>query len=185
MKINKLFAGILILAGSFQVNAQDMHQTRTAKIQFFSKTPVENIDAINKEATSFLNTKSGDIVFAVLIKSFRFEKALMEEHFNENYMESTKFPKADFKGKIANLADVDFSKDGTYKAKVSGNLTMHGVTQPATADGIITVKGGKISANSKFKVKLSDYRIERPAVVADKIAETVEITVDAAYEPKK
>jgi hypothetical protein len=98
MKINKLFAGILILAGAFQVNAQDMHQTRTAKIQFFSKTSVENIDAVNKEATSFLNTKTGDVVFAALIKSFRFEKALMEEHFNENYMESTKFPKSDFKG---------------------------------------------------------------------------------------
>jgi len=185
MKLNKLFAGILILAGAFQVNAQDMHQTRTAKIQFFSKTSVENIDAVNKEATSFLNTKTGDVVFAALIKSFRFEKALMEEHFNENYMESTKFPKSDFKGKISNLADVDFSKDGMYKAKVTGNLTMHGLTQPATADAIITVKGGKISASSKFKVKLNDYKIERPAVVADKISDTIEISVDAAYEPKK
>jgi polyisoprenoid-binding protein YceI len=100
-------------------------------------------------------------------------------------MESTKFPKSDFKGKISNLADVDFSKDGMYKAKVTGNLTMHGVTQPATADAIITVKGGKISASSKFKVKLNDYKIERPAVVADKISDTIEISVDAAYEPKK
>lgn len=165
--------------------SQDIHMTRSAKVSFFSTTPVENIDAVNKEATSFINTKSGEIVFAVLVKSFKFEKALMEEHFNENYMESTKYPKSDFKGKITNLSEINFAKDGAYKAKVSGSLTMHGVTKTANADGTITVKGGKIAATSKFMVKLADYKIERPAVVSDKIAETIEITVDAAYEPKK
>jgi len=181
---NSLFAISFALLSQAAI-AQDIHMTRSAKVSFFSTTPVENIDAVNKEATSFVNTKSGEIVFAVLIKSFKFEKALMEEHFNENYMESTKFPKSDFKGKITNLSEINFAKDGTYKTKVSGSLTMHGVTQPANADGTITVKGGAISANSKFKVKLADYKIERPAVVSDKIAETIEITVDAAYEVKK
>lgn len=165
--------------------AQDIHMTRSAQVSFFSTTPIENIDAVNKEATSFINTKTGEIVFAVLIKSFKFEKALMEEHFNENYMESTKFPKSDFKGKITNLSEINFTKDGTYKTKVSGSLTMHGVTKTADADGTVTVKGGKISASSKFKVKLSDYKIERPSVVSDKIAENIDITVDASYEPKK
>ena len=109
----------------------------------------------------------------------------MEEHFNENYMESGKFPKSEFKGKITNLADVNFAKDGEYAVKVAGNLTMHGVSQPVTADGTITIKGGKISAKSKFIVKLADFKIDRPSVVADKISEKATITVDASYEPKK
>ncbi len=183
MKSLLFSAGMLMAV--FGTTAQDVIQDRTARVKFFSTTPVENIDAVNNEATSFINTKTGDIVFAVLIKSFRFEKALMEEHFNENYMESSKYPKSDFKGKINNLNEVNFQKDGEYAVKVSGNLTMHGVTKPVTADGKITVKGGKVFATSKFKVKLDDYKIERPAVVANKIADTIEVTVEADYEPKK
>jgi polyisoprenoid-binding protein YceI len=183
MKKMLLTAGFL--ASTVLSFAQDIYQDRTAKVSFFSKTTMENIDAKNNEATSFLNVKTGDLVFAVLVKSFRFEKALMEEHFNENYMESTKYPKADFKGKITNLSEVNFTKDGEYKVKVAGNMTMHGVTKAITVDGVITVKGGKIFAHSKFNVKLADYKIERPAVVADKISETIDITVDADFEPKK
>jgi len=178
-------AFVLGISGGAVVNAQDIYFTKTGKIEFSSKTPMENIEASNSEATSFLNKSTGDIVFAVLIKSFRFQKALMEEHFNENYMESTKFPKADFKGKITNLADVDFTKDGVYKVKVTGSLTMHGVTKVETADAVITISGGKISGKSSFKVKLADYKIERPAVVADKISEAIDITVLTSYELKK
>jgi len=179
-----IFSAALFIA-AFSASAQDIIQDRTARVKFFSTTPVENIDAVNNEATSFINTKTGDIVFAVLIKSFRFEKALMEEHFNENYMESTKYPKSDFKGKINNLSEINFKKDGEYTAKVTGSLTMHGVTRPVTPEAKITLKGGKVFANSKFNVKLADYRIERPAVVANKIADTIEVTVEADYEPKK
>ena len=166
---------------------QDLYFTKTAKVNFDCTpvNPVENIDAVNNEATSFLNKKTGEIVFAVLVKSFRFEKALMEEHFNENYMESGKFPKAEFKGKINNLSDVNFAKDGEYSVKVAGNFTMHGITKPINVDGTITIKGGKIHAKSKFSAKLDEYKVDRPKVVADKIAEKVTITIDAAYEPKK
>jgi len=177
------FAGFLTL----NVNAQDVYFTKNAKVNFDASpsTPIEVIDAINNEGTSFLNTTKGEIVFAVLIKGFRFERALMEEHFNENYMESTKFPKADFKGKIEDLSAVNFTKDGTYKVKVIGNLTLHGITKPTTADGTITVKEGKISATSNFLVKLADYNVERPAVVANKINETAKISVIANYQLKK
>ena len=109
----------------------------------------------------------------------------MEEHFNENFMESSTYPKADFKGKITNLNEINFSKDGTYKTKVSGNLTMHGVTKPVATEGTITIKGGKISAQSKFNVKLDDFKIERKPMHKDKISDTIEIRVDASYEPKK
>ena len=187
MKLKSILFSSLLLTGVFTVSAQDLFLTKTAKVNFdcTPANPVENIDAVNNEATSFLNKASGELVFAVLVKSFRFEKALMEEHFNENYMESGKFPKADFKGKISNLSDVNFSKDGDYPVKASGNFTLHGITKPINVDGTISIKGGKIHAKSKFSVKLEDYKIDRPKVVADKIAEKATITIDAAYEPKK
>lgn len=145
---------------------------------------MENIEGTNNEVTSMIDTSKGDIVFAVLVKSFRFEKALMEEHFNENYLESTKFPKATFQGKFTNTQSINFTKDGTYTATVEGDLTMHGVKQRQTATGTITVKNGKISAVSTFTIKLADYKIERPSLVADKISETIEIRVNCQYEPK-
>ena len=187
MKMKSFLLAMLLIGGAFNVSAQDFFFTKTAKVKFdcTPANPVEEIEAVNNEATSFLNKATGDLVFAVLIKSFRFEKALMEEHFNENYMESGKFPKADFKGKISNLSDVNFAKDGDYSVKVSGNMTLHGITQPVTSDGTISIKGGKISAKSKFTLKLADYKIDRPSVVADKISEKATITIDAAYELKK
>jgi hypothetical protein len=187
MKKSILFFAAFTAFVSLNVNAQDQYFTKTAKINFDASPaePIEVIDAVNNEGTSLLNVKTGDIGFMLLVKSFRFERALMEEHFNENYMESTKFPKGDFSGKIDNLSAVNFTKDGTYKVKVSGKLTIHGITQPTTADGVITVKNGKISASSSFSIKLADYKIDRPKVVANKINETVKITVAANYELKK
>lgn len=181
----KSFLFITLLLTTAFVQAQDMLITKNAKVRFFSTTPIEDIEAINQEATSLINKSNGEMAFTVLIKSFRFQKALMQEHFNENYMESDKFPKSTFKGSITSLSDINFAKDGTYKTDVKGDLTMHGVTQPVTTSGTITVKDGKVSSNAVFKVKLDDYKIERPAVVANKIADFIEVTVDAAYEPFK
>jgi hypothetical protein len=184
-KVSLSIAFSLAIFGAIQLKAQDLYFTKTGKVEFNSKTPIENIEGENNEATSFLNKATGDLVFAVLVKSFRFEKALMEEHFNENYMESTKYPKSDFKGKITNLSEVNFAKDGVYKIKVAGVLTMHGISKPVNTDGTITIAGGKISASSLFKIKLADYKIERPSVVADKISETIDIKVQTNYAPKK
>jgi polyisoprenoid-binding protein YceI len=110
---------------------------------------------------------------------------LLEEHFNENYMESSKIPKATFKGKTTNLSAVNFNKEGTYNVSVEGDLTLHGVTQKITAPGTISVKAGKINAASTFKIKIKDYGIKIPTLVADKIAEVVEIKVNCLYEQKK
>ncbi len=164
--------------------SQSVYMTRSGQVSFFSKTSMENIDGINNEVTSLIDTGKGEIVFAILVKGFRFEKALMEEHFNENYLESTKFPKATFQGKITNASSINFTKDGSYPATVDGDLTMHGVKQRQTANGTITVSKGKISAISSFIIKLVDYKIERPSLVADKISETIEIRVNCQYEPK-
>src|SRR5690606_30611649 len=99
----------------------------------------ENIDAVNNEATSIMNIKTGEVAFAVLVKSFRFQKALMEEHFNENYMESDKFPKATFSGKVLNMETIDLTKNGSYPIEISGDLTIHGVTQNIKTNGVLTV----------------------------------------------
>ncbi|MCB0820880.1 MAG: YceI family protein [Bacteroidetes bacterium] len=184
-RIKSVILFIAVFAGS--VNAQNIYFTKTAKVKLDAtpENPVEEIEAINNEASSFVNRETGDVVFAVLVKSFRFQKALMEEHFNENYMESNKFPKSDFKGKISDLSAINFSKDGEYKAEVEGTLTMHGISKTVKAPVTFTVKGGKFSAVSSFKINLSDYGIERPSVVKDKISETATISIDASYEPKK
>lgn len=135
--------------------------------------------------TSFFDTQKGEFAFSVLIKSFKFQKALMEEHFNENYLESNTYPKASFKGTITDLSKVTLSKDGTYPVTVKGDLTIHGVTKPVEAPGTITVSGGKVGAASKFTVKVKDYNIKIPATLVNNIAETVDISVDCKYEPFK
>jgi len=158
--------------------------THTGHIWFFSKTSMEDIEAHNYQVGSSLNPTSGDMAYSVLIKSFQFKKSLMQDHFNENYMESDKYPKSTFTGKISDISKVNFTKDGAYNVTVSGNLMMHNVTNRVNANGTITVKGDSIYAKSTFKVTLKDYKIEIPSVVKDKIAETLDVHVDVAY-PKK
>lgn len=182
--MKKLFAYTVLMCSMHAAFAQ-VYVTRMGQISFFSKTPMENIDAVNNEVTSMLNTTNGEIVYALLVKSFRFERALMEEHFNENYLESGKFPKAMFNGKISNLSEVDFKKDGKYPAAVGGDLTIHNVKRHVVANGFITVAGNKITINASLDVQPQDYDIKIPTLVADKIAENIAITVNCQYEPKQ
>jgi len=160
--------------------------TRTGRISFNATAPgsPEKIEAVNNEVANVLDTKSGDIVFQALIKSFKFERELMQEHFNENYMESDKYPKADFKGSITNLNEINFGKDGSYKAKVSGKLTIHGVTNDVTLPGTIVVKGNTINVTAKFAVALKDYKISVPGVVADKIGKEATIVLESELTQK-
>jgi len=99
-------------------------------------------------------------------------------------MESDKIPKANFKGKISNPAAVDFAKDGTYTVTVDGELTIHGVTQKVSVPGSIVIKGGLPQVLAKFKVAPKDYNIKIPSIVADKIAETMNVSVDCKYDKK-
>ena len=177
-------AFIIVSLFSFTASAQT-YLTRNGRISFFSKTPMEDIDANNNEVTSILDIKKGEFAFVALVKSFKFQKALMEEHFNENYMESNTFPKASFKGAITDLSKVNFLKDGNYPVTVKGDLTIHGVTRNVAAPGIITVSQGKINAKSNFNIKLKDYNIKVPVAVVNKIAESIAISVDCKYEPFK
>jgi len=157
--------------------------TRNGYIGFFSGTPIEDIKADNNQVASVIDISTGEIVFQVLIKSFKFAKALMEEHFNENYLESEKFPKSTFKGKITNLAAVDFSKPGQYEVIVEGDLNIHDVTNKVSVTGSIEVIPGGINANSKFNVVPEDYKIKIPAIVRENIAKIIEVTVAIRYSP--
>ena len=143
---------------------------------------MEDIEAKNKTVAAVLDIKTGALQFSVLMKSFEFEKALMQEHFNENYVESDKFPKADFKGSVTNNSSVNYSKDGTYNTIVKGKLTIHGVTREVEAPGTIKIEGGKIDASSVFNVLLSDFNVSIPSVVKDKISNSIKINVDCRLE---
>ncbi len=159
--------------------------TKTANVTFFSSTALENIDAKSNQTTSIIDFATGEVVFKMLIKTFQFEKALMQEHFNEKYLESEKYPDATFKGTIDNIASVNLSKDGEYKVNVTGELTIHGVTKTYSTAGVITIAGDKISVNAKFPVKVADHDVKIPGAVKDNIAETVDVTVTADYTPLK
>lgn len=165
--------------------AQGRYFTKTGKITFISKAPLEDDEAVNKTVTAVLDSKSGAIQFAVLMKGFEFEKALMQQHFNEDYVESDKYPKSEFKGTIANNSEINYAKDGSYKVKVTGQLTIHGVTKNISATGTLKINGGKIDANSTFNVLLFDYNIKIPAIVKDKVSNSIKITVDCNLEPLK
>lgn len=178
--MKKIIVLVLAVMSVYIVNAQK-YISKNGHISFYSSTPIENIEAHNNQAASILDASSGELVFNVLIKSFEFKNALMQEHFNENYMESDKFPKATFKGKVSNVQSVNFSKDGTYNVDVTGDLTIHGVTKPVSAKGTVSIKGETVSAESKFTVQPSDYNIQIPKLVEGKIAKQIEVRVNLTY----
>jgi polyisoprenoid-binding protein YceI len=171
---------VVLLTGTI-ISAQSKYLTKNGHIGFYSHTTMEDIKGDNNQVASIIDIEKGDILFTILMKSFKFDRALMEEHFNENYAESDKFPKASFKGKITNLAAVDFKKSGTYNVDVEGDMTIHGVTKPQTAKGTIEVKGENLLAKAKFNISLKEYGIVIPDLVKDKILDSMEITVDMDY----
>ena len=180
--MKRLFLLVFFLNIVIALNAQK-YITKNGFIGFYSHTPMEDIKADNNQVVGALDISTGEMVFQALIKSFHFDRALMEEHFNENYMESDKFPKSVFKGKITNLASVDFSKNGTYEVTVEGDLTIHDVTNKISSKGTVEVVSGGINANSKFKIVPEDYKIIIPGVVRDKFDKTMEVTVTMKYAP--
>lgn len=180
--MKKIILITAILTYSIINFSQNVYFTRTATIDFFSSTPVEDIKAKNKHVISILKAESMDINFGLMIKLFTFENSLMQEHFNENYMESEKFPKAIFKGKLTDKNNVDFNKDGVYTTNIKGTMTIHGVSKKINAKAIFTIKDGKISAKSTLKIKPDDYGIEIPTIVTSKIAEELLVSIFADYE---
>lgn len=174
---------LLLTFSAKHMSAQEKFFTRTGKISFYSKTNVENIEAHNKTVTAVLDSKTGAVQFSVLMKGFEFPKALMQEHFNENYVESDKFPKSDFKGTVTNNSEVNYKKDGSYPAKVKGALTIHGQTKDIETTGMVTIKEGKIALGAGFNLLIDDYNIKVPSLVRDNISKTISVQVNCPLQP--
>jgi len=172
---------VLILIASFGYS-QNLFKATSGEISFFSTTPIEDIDATNKLVKALINTENNETVFITTIIGFRFKKPLMEEHFNENYMESDKYKTASFKGKI--LDEIDFSKDGKYDVTTKGILNIHGVDQEREVTGTLLIKEGKIILTSIFDIKLEDHKIKVPKLITKKIAETVQVKMNVTFEKK-
>lgn len=183
--MKKLFALLLGLQFCIFCTAQEKYFTKTGKISFDAtvNSSLDNVYAVNKTVACVLDVKTGEIQFVVLMRGFEFAKALMMEHFNENYVESNKYPKANFKGTIANIASINLKVNATHTVKVVGKLTLHGETKDVETTGTITIKDGKINCAANFNIVASDYKISIPTVVADKVAKLVKIIVTCTLQP--
>lgn len=158
-----------------------MYSVSKGNVSFYSYAPVENIEAHNAQPGSMINASTNEIAVVIPVRNFRFAKSLMEEHFNEKYMESEKYPMASFKGKIKET--INFSVDSVYDVSAEGTMTIHGVEKPVVLTGKLEVKAGKLILTSEFKVKLEDYKITVPKLLFENIAEVIDVKVELNYEP--
>lgn len=193
--MKKLFFTSALLLSGMAMHAQIWMST-SSTVTFYSYTPMENIDASSDKSIMMLNTKTGDVIAKVEIKSFHFKNGLMEEHFNENYMETDKagpkddkgnvtYPNrwANFKGKIQET--IDYSKDGKHEITMKGTFTCHGVPKEKIVKGTLTITNGVANIEAKFDVPLKDHNIKIPETVGAKIAEVIQVTVKGSLQEKK
>jgi len=171
---------VFILFSTTLAHAQQRYFAEKSNVVFFSDGVIEDIRANNTKVTSIFDVTKGDIAFLLSIKDFKFEKNLMQIHFNEKYMESEKFPKSSFQGKITGFS---IQETGVQQVRATGKLTIHGVTKEVDVKGTAERSGGQIFVKSKFIVKLADYGIKVPQIVWQNIAQQVEVTVDFTYRP--
>ena len=157
----------------------NIFSTNKGGMTFFSSAPMEDIEAKNNKVVSLINTGTNEIAVRVPIKQFEFRNRLMQEHFNENYMESEKYPHATFKGKINET--VDFQQPGTYNVSATGTLNIHGVSQKRTLNGVLKIDGSGMVLTTSFDVLLKDHKIKIPSIVFNKIAETIAVTSTFNY----
>lgn len=174
---------LLAWLSSLNLAGQTLYASKNAQISLFSSAPIEDIAAKTSSANSVYNAGTGDLMFSVAINTFKFQKSLMQEHFNSDYLESDKYPRATFKGKVQNPPDV--TKNGTYAITVVGELDVHNIKQARTIPGTLTVNNGMISMSSEFMVKCADHRIDIPRLVFKNIAESIKLTVNANYTAAK
>ncbi|MEO6883748.1 MAG: YceI family protein [Bacteroidia bacterium] len=174
---------LAICLGYSNLDAQ-IYVAKKSEISFFSVGSVANVQASNKLTIMVLSTATNDIQMKISIKDFIFPKPLMQEHFNEDYMESDKFPSAVFKGKINEK--IDYTQDGTYTTTTTGTLDMHGVQKTITISGLLTIKSGEVTLATKFKIHLADYKIKVPSYVGvEAIAADIDVNLNATLDSFK
>lgn len=181
--MKKYVVVMFILALVASASAQDKYITKTGHVWIHSKTPVKEIVAHNRQITSILDTKTGDMIVSCFLIDFKFDNQLVEEHFNENYVESAKFPKVKFKGKVVDIASINFKKNGSYKRMVQGVMEMHGKSINLKDEGTAVVKDGKIIASASFTVTAEQFAIIIPEIVKDKIQKNIQVNVEFVYAP--
>lgn len=180
MKKIMILAIAFIAATAFTLVDGEKYSTKTGKVSFYSSTPAEDIKAETNQANVILDAASGKIAVKILINSFEFDKALMQKHFNgKDYMDSKEYPDARFSGSIENYDVAKYGKDGKYNVTVKGTMEMHGVKKEITEKGTLEVKGGQRIIHTVFNLNRKDYNVDVPKMVSGKIAETIEVTVDA------
>jgi len=163
--------------------AKDIYYTRSGIVSFFSSTPIEDIKAINEQTTCVLDMDNGDVSFRIPILGFNFKNGLMQEHFNENYLESDLYPKSVFKGKISDWENIDISSKPA-DVTIEGELTIHGVKKSIKESGRIWYNEDKISGQCKFNIAVADYNIKIPRIVRENIAEIIEVSVNVTLKRK-
>ncbi len=162
--------------------AQEAYVSDTSAIRFFSRTPLENIEAVNHQGKSTISPPRYEVQFQIPVNGFRFENKLMEKHFNSMYLETDKFPFASFRGKLSD--SLDLSKDTIYITKATGILKMHGMDHAGTFEGRVESKGGRVKLQCKFPVRLEDHNIKIPGSVFHNIAQEIEVQVYFEYVAK-
>jgi YceI-like domain len=174
------YISIILLAWmSINQAGQDVYTCKNAKINLYSSAPIEDIEATSTTGVSVYNPATGELAFSLPIRSLHFEKSLMEEHFNSEYMESDKYPKATFKGKMQEHPDL--TKDGSYPVTLTGDLEVHGIKQIRIVTGNLKINSGVLTMTSEFMVKCADHHIEIPKIVFHNIAEIIRVRVTATY----
>lgn len=177
----KIFTTLAFLVCAFLVNAQQ-YKMQNSEIIFESTAEKENISAKNSESIGVIDFEESKFSFKVSIMKFIFPISLMQEHFNENYMESETFPHATYKGSFT--GEVNLKKDGDYRVQTKGELTIHGVTKEITISAVVSVNGKEITMHAEFPVRPEDYGIKIPGDMSGNIAQELKVSVSSELVKK-
>ncbi|MBK0404558.1 YceI family protein [Adhaeribacter sp. BT258] len=178
----RIFYTVLFLATAIPVAAQT-YTANNGHVYFLSEAFIQNIEAHSVKLGGALRLEDRTFAFSIPIESFKFERALMQEHFNESYLESEKYPRATFTGKL--LDSTNFSIPGTYPVTAVGKLTIHGVSQERTIHGVIVSDKNRLTLEALFPVKISNHNIRIPRLLFETIAETVQVKVNMTLRTKE
>ena len=185
IKMKRLLFFLITSFFVLSLSSQDKYITRSGHVSFVSETPLENITGINDHVSSILDVDNGAIVLQMKIISFEFEKALMQEHFNEKYMESEKYPKSTFSGTIDDWQNINLTEGKMVDVAVEGVIEIHDVKKVITANGTLQLNNGSINLRSNFSLKVADFNIKVLSVVRDKVAKRVDVSVDLSLKQRK
>jgi polyisoprenoid-binding protein YceI len=181
--MRKLLLLLLLIYTASSSKSQTVYVSDSGQVSFYSYALLEDITATTGSVNGLLNALTGEIAFIIPIRSFKFAKSLMQEHFNEKYMESDKFPNATYKGNI--IEKPDYTAKGTYPVTSKGKLTIHGIEKEVNESGTLQIDSGRMVLNSTFRVALQDFNITKPSLLFNNIADTIDVKINAIYHPFK